>query len=291
MADDGPTHPIITRKEAQARGLTRFFLGAPCKAGHFEERTTANGQCLACNREAAQRTRGSDPARVARFAAIRRELAARPVDPAIVISRKRAIQEGLAHYFTGVPCVNGHTSIRATRNKRCLACHRDARATIRAEQPEKVKASKAASYLRNRDATLAKVKAYQSANAEQVREKQRHRYQANKQTIAARYKAWAKANRPLLRIHEKRRRDRKRGATGSHTYADVQDIGRLQRWRCANPTCRVSVKAAHHVDHVMPLALGGTDDRSNIQLLCGPCNQSKHARHPIDWARMNGLLL
>ena len=37
------------------------------------------------------------------------------------------------------------------------------------------------------------------------------------------------------------------------------------------------------VDHVMPRALCGPHVMSNLQLLCGPCNRRKHAKHPIRW--------
>jgi 5-methylcytosine-specific restriction endonuclease McrA len=46
-----------------------------------------------------------------------------------------------------------------------------------------------------------------------------------------------------------------------------------------------------HVDHILPLALGGDNRRKNIQLLCPTCNLSKGAHHPIDHAQRNGLLL
>lgn len=39
------------------------------------------------------------------------------------------------------------------------------------------------------------------------------------------------------------------------------------------------------VDHVMPRALGGPHVMSNLQLLCGPCNRRKSAKHPIRWER------
>jgi hypothetical protein len=32
-----------------------------------------------------------------------------------------------------------------------------------------------------------------------------------------------------------------------------------------------------HFDHIVPLAAGGLNDVTNIQLLCGPCNQQKSA--------------
>ncbi len=37
------------------------------------------------------------------------------------------------------------------------------------------------------------------------------------------------------------------------------------------------------VDHYVPRALGGLHTMSNLQLLCGPCNRRKHAKHPDVW--------
>jgi 5-methylcytosine-specific restriction endonuclease McrA len=43
------TGPVVTRAEALAAGLTRYFTGKPCKHGHLSERTSCNGGCIACN--------------------------------------------------------------------------------------------------------------------------------------------------------------------------------------------------------------------------------------------------
>jgi hypothetical protein len=45
---------IITRKEASARGLKRYFTGRPCKHGHVTERLSSNGRCFQCANLAAQ---------------------------------------------------------------------------------------------------------------------------------------------------------------------------------------------------------------------------------------------
>jgi 5-methylcytosine-specific restriction endonuclease McrA len=51
----------------------------------------------------------------------------------------------------------------------------------------------------------------------------------------------------------------------------------LQRWerRCAYPMC--GVEKGLEIDHVIPLELGGKDDESNLQLLCGAHHRQKTA--------------
>jgi len=41
---------IITRKEAEAAGLVRFFTGQTCIYGHTSERYTYGGHCISCLR-------------------------------------------------------------------------------------------------------------------------------------------------------------------------------------------------------------------------------------------------
>jgi hypothetical protein len=44
-----PPH-IISRAEAKALGLKRFFTGKPCKYGHVVERRVGNYACVECDR-------------------------------------------------------------------------------------------------------------------------------------------------------------------------------------------------------------------------------------------------
>lgn len=48
---------IVTRQQARELSLPRYFTGEPCQNGHVVKRRTANGQCVECRREHAQRTR------------------------------------------------------------------------------------------------------------------------------------------------------------------------------------------------------------------------------------------
>ncbi len=41
---------IISRKDAKAYGLVRYFTGKPCKHGHVAERHTCNSSCVDCGK-------------------------------------------------------------------------------------------------------------------------------------------------------------------------------------------------------------------------------------------------
>lgn len=85
------------------------------------------------------------------------------------------------------------------------------------------------------------------------------------------------------RVRVRNRRARKRSVGGSHTAADVDRIFDLQKGHCT--MCLGPLfKGKFHVDHYMPLALGGSNDRRNLHLLHKKCNLSKGARHPADHA-------
>lgn len=52
-----PPAEIVSRADARARGLTRYFTGHPCSHGHVAERVTANGVCVACKTGIQSRSR------------------------------------------------------------------------------------------------------------------------------------------------------------------------------------------------------------------------------------------
>lgn len=86
-----------------------------------------------------------------------------------------------------------------------------------------------------------------------------------------------------------RRRARTSGAGGSFTADQITDLYLKQRARCAN--CCTKLGDKFHRDHKVALALGGANDIGNMELLCKPCNQRKHAKDPIAWAQENGRLI
>lgn len=54
---------VITRKQAQEQGLTRYFTGKPCKHGHIVERLVCDGSCKTCANLKKQRKYQADPGR------------------------------------------------------------------------------------------------------------------------------------------------------------------------------------------------------------------------------------
>lgn len=59
--------PIMTRSEAHAKGLVRYFTGKACKNGHWDQRAVVSGICVACNRMYAQKFRNASVAGYASF--------------------------------------------------------------------------------------------------------------------------------------------------------------------------------------------------------------------------------
>ena len=113
-------------------------------------------------------------------------------------------------------------------------------------------------------------------------------YLQNKETVLARGLAWIKAHPEVNAARSARRRANARSAD-SHTAADVKALLRAQRGLC--PVCRADIGQGYEVDHIHPISKGGDNTKSNIQLLCQPCNRSKHAKHPVDFMQEKGFLL
>lgn len=80
-----------------------------------------------------------------------------------------------------------------------------------------------------------------------------------------------------------------RNAIGTYSADDVRRIYRLQRGRCAY--CRDILGDAFRKDHILPIALGGTNFPRNIQLTCQKCNATKGAMRPEEFAAKVGRLL
>ena len=81
--------------------------------------------------------------------------------------------------------------------------------------------------------------------------------------------------------YSRNRRAKKIGNGGVHTAADIKAQYDRQRGKCFY--CGRDVGDNYHVDHVVPLALGGSNGPENLVIACPECNGKKRAKHPMDF--------
>lgn len=192
---------------------------------------------------------------------------------------------GLKTYFTGKPCRRGHVAPRQTTNMTCTLCVLEMKKVAYALDPSKVKAR--AKKCRERDNEAYKARARKRWAARSLAERQEIRRSFNERLVTnPKRVAAAKA---AVKASKAARRARKSAAEGSFTAQDVLSILAAQRGKCAD--CKVNVGQKYHADHIIPLALGGTNWPRNIQVLCASCNIRKGAKHPVSWAAELGRLL
>ena len=141
----------------------------------------------------------------------------------------------------------------------------------------------------NRQRLREKAAIYYMNNRAEMSRRNRIRRLANHDAIREARRRDYELNKPKHRAWEHVRRARKSSADGRFSASDVQNLLGLQRWKCA--CCRVSLRRGYHVDHIIPLAKGGSNWPWNLQLLCPPCNLRKQARDPLHFMQDNGFLL
>ena len=141
----------------------------------------------------------------------------------------------------------------------CKLCARLAAARYRSAYPEKVRQCKAK---------------YRAANPDKLRECNAKRYASN--PIA-------------FRVYGQNRRARKIEKGGKLSKNITAKLMKLQRGKCA--CCGLPLGDNYHQDHIMPLALGGENIDSNMQLLRAACNLQKSAKHPVEFMQSKGFLL
>ncbi len=184
---------------------------------------------------------------------------------------------------TLVPCVKCG-GVDKSPSGQCRACNRLAVQRYKAKNLDEVRR-------RNRDHKRA---LYES--------QPRHLKKSKKQIASA--KAWAKNNPDRCAQYSKKYREKypERSNIDNHNRrARIKAIGGrlskdiakklfdLQRGKCA--CCRNPLGSTYELDHIVPLAMGGANVDSNIQLLRPVCNRKKSAKDPIKYMQEKGFLL
>jgi|VirMetMinimDraft_7_1064189.scaffolds.fasta_scaffold00187_36 hypothetical protein len=138
---------IISRADAKAQNLKRYFTGEPCKRGHIAERITAKSYCVECKnivmreqrkcptrklKESERRSTSEHKERKNlnkrindHYRIIQREIDKRTnkIRAGVkYISKVEALTFGFPRYFEGLICKRGHASERITANGMCHQC-------------------------------------------------------------------------------------------------------------------------------------------------------------------------
>ena len=193
----------------------------------------------------------------------------------------------------------------------------------RAANREKIKADKAAYYAANKERISARQAEYVAANQASVKARAEIYRSTHKDELKLSQASWKKANsvkvkllgaeyyiknrdsiitatkaynlknpdkrRATCRISEQNRRARKIGNGGKLSKGLAAKLFILQKGKC--PCCKNPLGDDCHLDHIMPLVLGGSNSDENMQLLRAVCNSQKHAKHPMDFMQSRGFLI
>lgn len=154
---------------------------------------------------------------------------------------------------------------------------------------EKVKASKAEYYAANSEEVKASVVAWRNANPEKVKSYGAKWIEKNKDKVSANGAAWRAANPDRARAHVHNYRAQKRAVGGVLSKGLTAKLFALQQGKC--PCCGQPLGDDYHLDHIVPVAMGGPNIDENIQLLRQRCNNQKHSKHPVDFMQQRGFLL
>jgi 5-methylcytosine-specific restriction endonuclease McrA len=150
-----------------------------------------------------------------------------------------------------------------------------------------------------REKRLAYLRNYAQSHTESLRESRKRYYQEHKNDADFQEKRKAYMAEYYQTEHGKmasrakchRRRALKMSAKGAYTAQDISCQMKRQHGRCYYCDVKFSKgKRAYHVDHVVPLSRGGTNDPSNLVLACNSCNSSKKDKFLHEWERGGRLL-
>lgn len=128
-------------------------------------------------------------------------------------------------------------------------------------------------YEKNAEKIKARTRQWTAENPEHKHAKDKAYRESNKEKIKQGYKDWLSRSRHVLKACLLKRQAREKNAEG---YFSGTQWKALIEYYSPNGECLAcGVISKMTVDHVVPLAKGGTNYIYNIQPLCGKCNRSK----------------
>lgn len=144
--------------------------------------------------------------------------------------------------------------------------------------PEKVRERSKAYYELHKPSCLVSAKAWQETNPEKVLASKTKWRLSNVEKQRAATSRWQREHRIENNVKAARHRARKFGAAGFHTPEQLAARVAYYGHRCAY--CGGPYES---VDHVIPLARGGSNWPANLRPACAFCNSSKADKLLSEW--------
>lgn len=168
-----------------------------------------------------------------------------------------------------------------------------------AEHPEAVKKTQRRWYLTHQEEALANARRYRTEHGDKVRETNqrcykkhadaRREYQRrlrieNPQAVKEVQQRYSKNHPEANRANQHRRRLKHNGEhftakdVALQIKAQTDKRGGLHCWWCGKV-----IESSYHIDHVIPLSRGGTNNAANIVIAHAKCNSEKYNKTPAEF--------
>jgi hypothetical protein len=240
-----------------------------------------------------------------------------------LVTRKVAKEQGLARFYTGIPCKNGHDSERSAATGNCFACVQENRQLHKQFK----RASDRKYYLANRDRIKAQQKKYEKANRARINERSRRWYAANLDTAREtnrrsrrknyerekeKNKRWIKAHPEVSRAQTKKwQRNNPDRVRAMRARTQVTRLNATPPWLTKEQHEQMryfyiesglktsETGITHHVDHIVPIkAMNANNEHIacglhvpwNLQVLSADDNLRKSNKLPDEFLELQWFI-
>ena len=128
----------------------------------------------------------------------------------------------------------------------------------------------------------------------QISEQRKERRKANPEQFRAYYRTYYKwkSKTSYYRVKALSRIHAARSATGKTSKSAIERLVAIKERGTSCFYCGRNVRGqSANIEHIIPLARGGTNTEENLTVACEHCNKSKHSKMPNEFIRLGQLFL